>query len=154
MLNRPTTCEWFRGCPNEAIIYYSFFDKWLCGYCIGYGRIRDPLCEHDGWRRGTYVDIESQSWFCELHGNRCDAIIERPPGLPTGNAHRCMQRAAQDHDGRWYCTEHARTPRSDTSYTTAFYSNAASVGLFARNCYTVTIASAVTPPVPLVYEPW
>jgi hypothetical protein len=106
MRDRPTMCESFRGCPNEALIYYSFFDKWLCGYCIGYGRISVPLCEHDGWRRGTCVDIESQSWFCELHGNRCDAIIERPPGLPTGNAHRCVQRAAQDHDGHWYCAEH------------------------------------------------
>jgi hypothetical protein len=106
MRDRPTMCEWFRGCPNEVLIYYSFFDKWLCGYCIGYGRISVPLCEHDGWRRGTCVDIESQSWFCGLHGNRCDAIIKPPPGLPTGNAHRCVQCAAQDHDGRWYCTEH------------------------------------------------
>jgi hypothetical protein len=94
MRDRPTLCEWFRGCPNEALIYYSFSDKWLCGYCIGYARIGVPFCAHDGWRRGTCVNVESQDWFCDLHGHHCDAVIERPPGLLTGNAHRCMQRAS------------------------------------------------------------
>jgi hypothetical protein len=106
MRDRPTMCEWFRGCPNEVLIYYPFSDKWLCRYCIGYARIGVPLCAHDGWRRGTCVNAATQIWYCDLHGHRCDAIIERPPGFRTGNAHRCMQRARQDYDGHWYCAEH------------------------------------------------
>lgn len=102
-------CEWFRGCPNPALVCYAFSDKWLCGYCIGYARIRIPLCAEDGWRRGTCVDIESQDWFCDTHGHRCDAIVERPASRSTGNSHRCMRIGTtyqRDRYDRYYCVEH------------------------------------------------
>ena len=105
----PPVCEWFRGCPNQALIYYAFSDKWLCCCCIGYTRIGIPLCAEDGWRRGTCVDTEGQNWFCDSHANRCDAIIERTPGRCTGNPHRCMRVGTlyqDNYDGQYFCIGH------------------------------------------------
>jgi len=109
MRTRPDVCEWFRGCPNPALIYYAFSDNWLCGYCIGNTRMRLPSCTEDGWRRGSCVDTESQQWFCDSHADRCEAIVGRPQGQSIGNSHRCMRIGALYESNvldRCYCTEH------------------------------------------------
>lgn len=106
----PSACEWYRGCPNEALIYYAFSDRWLCGYCIGYTRIGRSVCSYDGWRSATCVDAVTQSWYCGTHAHQCEELIERPAGHRFGGAHGCLQRAINlDGSGHWYCAEHQTT---------------------------------------------
>lgn len=103
----PLNCEWYRGCPNPARIYYSFADRWLCDYCIGYTRIGRAVCSYHGWRPAICVDAVTQSWYCDSHAQQCETLIERPIGRRSGGAHRCLQRAIRhDGTGRWYCEDH------------------------------------------------
>ena len=109
MRTRPDVCEWFRGCPNPALIHYAFSDIWLCSYCIGDTRMELPLCAKDGWRRGSCVDTDSQQWFCDSHAVRCEAIVGRPQGQSIGNSHRCMRIGALYESNvldRYYCIDH------------------------------------------------
>ena len=103
----PSTCEWYRGCPNQALIYYAFSDRWLCDYCIGYTRIGRSVCSYHDWRPAICVDVVTQNWYCETHAQQCEALVERPAGRRSGGAHGCLQRALrQDSTGHWYCEEH------------------------------------------------
>lgn len=103
----PLRCEWFRGCPNEALIYYNFSDKWLCEYCIGYARIGLVRCAQDGTRKGICVDVDTQSWFCGSHARQCEANIERPDTCHFGGTHRCPRRAiTADSEENWWCAIH------------------------------------------------
>lgn len=116
----PTLCEWFRGCPNSALIYYAFSDRWLCEYCIGYARVGVARCVHDCANRGICVDPDTQSWFCASHAQQCEATIMRPHGCHSRGSHRCPRVAIRrGYDGRRRCAKHdslhSTSPRSWTS---------------------------------------